>query len=200
MKKAAQLFIALGFFFLSGHAVQASYVPCFNRPGGDYQDDLNEWWLNNCPGHFPENIGIKSFIGHYKVVGVTCKLILQGNRKEVRMEIEPAYAWAKLPAGSLVVTFQRYNDFNNDYFSTIIVPGTGTGNTPESSDKNPVQITYSSVVKNGISAQNTHHESTRDRVELLNLVPSALGGTNWDLKFTVGWYESLDKCQFVKTN
>ena len=95
--KIAQFLMAISFVLLTSHFAQASCDPCICGPGGSYQGDLDEWWQNNCPGHFPGNVGTKNFIGHYKAVG-TCKLI-QGNRTMVRMEIEPAYPWAKLPTG-----------------------------------------------------------------------------------------------------
>jgi hypothetical protein len=196
--KIIQFLTTIGFLVMSGHSAWAGCDPCICGPGGSYQGDLNEWWQNNCPSRFPGNIGTKKFIGYYKAVG-TCKLI-QGNRTVVRMEVAPAYALAKLPAGSLVVTFQRYEDFNNDYFSSFIVPGSGAVKDPESSDKNPVQMTYLTEIKNGISSQNTHHEITQDRVEFLSLAPSPLGGPIWDLNYTAGWYKRVDKCQFVKTN
>jgi hypothetical protein len=196
--KIIQFLKAIGFFIMSGHLAQAGCDPCICGPSGSYQGDLNEWWQNNCPGRFPGNIGTKKFIGHYEVVG-TCKLI-QRNRTMVRMEIQPAYASAKLPVGSIVVTFQKYEDFDTDYFSTFIVPGSGTIKDPESSDRNPVQMTYLTEVKNGVSSQNTHHERMQDRVEFLSFAPSVLGGPIWDLHYTAGWYEPLDKCQFVKTN
>lgn len=191
------ILLAISAILLSANLSQASCDPCICGPGGSYQGDLDEWWQNNCPGRFPGNVGTKKFVGHYKAVGI-CKLI-QGNRTMVRMEVESAYAWAKLPAGSLVVTFQKYEDFNNDYFSTFVIPGSGTVKDPESSDKNPVQMSYTTEFKNGMTSQNTHHEST-DRVEFLSLTPSTLGGPIWELKYTTGWYEPLDKCQFLKTN
>lgn len=195
--KITQILMAISFLTLTANSAWAACDPCVCGPGGMYEGDLDQWWQDNCPGRFPGHVGTKSFIGHYKAVG-TCKMI-QGNRTIVRMEIEPAYTSAKLPAGSLVVTFHRYEDFNNDYFSTFIVPGEGTVKDPESSDKNPVQLTYSTKTENGISSQNTHHERTQDRIEFLSLVPSYLGGPIWDLKYTAGWYKPLDQCQFVKT-
>ena len=195
--KVIQFLMATGFLLLSGHFALAGCDPCICGPGGSYQGDLNEWWYNNCPGRFPGNVGTKTFIGHYKSVGV-CKLI-QGNRRMVRMEIEPASSLYKLPAGSLVVTFQGYEDFDTDSFSSFLIPGSGTVKDPQSSNRNPVLMTHTTEMKNGISSQNIHHEES-DRVEFLSLAPSVLGGPIWDINYTTGLYQPLDKCQFVHTN